>query len=97
MAKKAYMVVGEDPVVGRIMALLLRGPRCDAKFVPASSLSESREFVQTLPARSSTLRRSWALSTIERFKGREAREKYYAALEGKDVPQDRPEVRFPRT
>ena len=34
------LVISGDPIVGRALALLLRGPRYDAKFVPISSLSE---------------------------------------------------------
>ena len=34
------LAVCGDPVVGRALALLLRGPRYDARFLPVSSLNE---------------------------------------------------------
>jgi hypothetical protein len=39
-ATPIVVAVCGDPVVGRALVLLLRGPRHDARFVPTSSLSE---------------------------------------------------------
>jgi hypothetical protein len=72
-AAPVVLAISGDPIVGRALALLLRGPRYDARFVPSPSWGElgSLEGVQLLlitptPALSDGRREAFVASLVSR-------------------------------